>query len=86
MIVRVAELTYQVIMFLLSLLLKWRGCALTSVHGIYSDTDVVFTRKQLLQSSKVEDVPQQVSVGVHRVHNLHCGDTVLTFIFHIRDA
>lgn len=41
------------------------------MHGIYSYVDVLFTRQKLLQSSKVEDVPQHVSVGFHRVHNFH---------------
>lgn len=41
------------------------------MHGIQSDTDVVFTGQELLQGGKVKDVSQQVGVGLHRVHNFH---------------
>lgn len=39
-----------------------RAFSLTSVQGIQSYLEVVLARQKLLQSSKVKDVPQHVSV------------------------
>lgn len=47
------------------------GFSLTSMHGIQSDIDVVLARQELLQGSEIKDVPQQVGIGFHRVHNFH---------------
>lgn len=41
------------------------------MHGIQSDTDVAFTGQELLQGGKVKDVPQQVGIRLHRVHNFN---------------
>lgn len=49
-----------------------RAFSLTSVQGIQSYLEVVLARQKLLQSSKVKDVPQHVSVGLHRVYDFHC--------------
>ena len=49
--------------------------SLTPVHGIQSYLDAVLSRQELLQGRKVKDIPQQVGVGFHRVHNFHWTQT-----------
>lgn len=59
-----------------------RAFSLTSVQGIQSYLEVVLARQKLLQSSKVKDVPQHVSVGLHRVYDFHCTNQKQNSIHH----
>lgn len=52
----------------------WSGAlpSTTSVHCIQTNVNVIGSRQQLLQCAEVKDAPQHFSIGLHRVHNLHC--------------
>lgn len=46
------------------------------MHCIQTDVDVVGSGQQLLQRFEIKNAPQHLSIGLHRVHNLHCDNKI----------